>query len=69
VTRYTHRSNKAGPYHPASEEEAIAKFAYFRKAEAGINGGPGPFYAEPTKLKPLRVRQDVPECGTNSRPD
>jgi hypothetical protein len=56
---------KRGPNPPASEEEAAAKFAYFREAESKINGGPVPFYATPTELPPLRLRLDIPECGTN----
>jgi hypothetical protein len=54
------------PHYPASEEEARAKFAYFRDAESKINGGPAPIYALPDPLKPLRPRLDVPEHGTNS---
>ena len=40
------------PHYPVSEEEARAKFAYFRKAEQGINGGPGPILPNG-------------DCGTN----
>jgi hypothetical protein len=43
------------PHFPASEDEARAKFAYFRKAEAGINGGPGP----------IVLRFGASECGSN----
>jgi hypothetical protein len=39
-------------YMPADDRELVAKFAYFREAEAGINGGPAPM-------------QDQGECGTN----
>ena len=53
-------------YLPAYGHDAAAKFAYFRKAEAGINGGPARFYAPPQALKPTRVRRAVPECGTCS---
>jgi hypothetical protein len=57
---------KPGPHVLASEEEAVAKFAYFREAESKINGGPVPFYAIPDELPPLRPRLDIPECGTYS---
>jgi hypothetical protein len=53
-------------YTPFSESEIWAKFAYFRKAEAGINGGPAPIYSEPEQLKPLKLRDNIPECGTYS---
>lgn len=57
---------KRGPNPPASEEEAAAKFAYFREAESKINGGFVPFYAIPDELPPLRPRLDIPEHGTYS---
>ena len=57
---------KRGPHVLASVEEAAAKFAYFREAEAKINGGPATYYGEPAPLAPLRPRRDIPECGTNS---
>lgn len=57
---------KRGPNPPASEEEAVAKFAYFREAESKINGGPAPFYGIPGELPPLRPRLDIPDCGTYS---
>lgn len=41
-------------YVPFGEREAAAKFAYFRKAEEKINGGPAPIKTEPGA------------CGTNS---
>jgi hypothetical protein len=54
-------------YVPASEDEARAKFAYFRDAEDKINGGPAPIiYATPKPLKPIRPRLDIPLCGTCS---
>jgi len=43
-------------YIPAGEDEARAKFAYFRDAEAKINGGPAPL-PEP--------RYGASKCGTN----
>ncbi len=39
-------------YMPADDRELAAKFAYFRQAEAGINGGPA-------------SELDRGECGTN----
>lgn len=39
-------------YMPPDEREMAAKFAYFREAENGINGGPAPIQANG-------------ECGTN----
>lgn len=53
---------------PADEHEAAAKFAYFRKAEAAIDVGPG--LTEPVKPKRIRPKvakpRRVPECGTYS---
>lgn len=51
---------------PFSREEMAAKIAYFRDAENQINGGPAPIYTPPAPLKPIRPRNNIPECGTYS---
>lgn len=56
---YYRRSNE---HQPASEDEARAKFAYFRNAEASIDAGPLAY--EPAL--PLRKRGKAVECGTHS---
>ena len=47
---------------PASEDEARAKFAYFRNAEATIDVGPEDY----TPALPLRPRGVESLCGTHS---
>lgn len=68
MSGYNYRGERptASAYVPTYGPDPAAKFAYFRKAEAAINGGPAPFYAPPRALKPIRPRLDVPACGTNS---
>ena len=61
---------------PAGEDEARAKFAYFREAEAGINGGPASAETPapeplpvPKKLKlkrPAPPPRNIPKCGEYS---
>lgn len=46
------RPTRTHYYMPADDREMAARFAYFREAEAGINGGPAP-------------DQPYGECGTN----
>lgn len=43
-------------YNAVSEDEARAKFAYFREAESKINGGPAPIQGP---------RYGASKCGTN----
>lgn len=51
---------------PISEDEARAKFAYFRKAESQINGGPAPIYVEPKPPRKYKPRQrKIADCGTS----
>jgi len=54
-----------GPGTIAAEEEAhvIAKFEYFRKAEAVIDAGPGVIEYQPA---PIRKREASAKCGTHS---
>ena len=40
--KYAGKARPSNAYVPASEDEAAAKFAYFRKSESLINGGPEP---------------------------
>ena len=61
---------------PADEHEARAKFAYFRQAEAGINGGPAtddspvlkpqPVPKPPKLKRPAPMPRNIPKCGEYS---
>jgi hypothetical protein len=54
------------PHVPMGDEETRAKHAYFRDAEAGINGGPYVKPVKPARVTPIRPRAAHPACGTHS---
>lgn len=60
---YQHRANVTPPPVDQVEAHTRAKFAYYRKAEAGINAGPAKVEYWPA---PIRPRADVVKCGTRS---